>query len=374
MRKKGNAKITAIIAALAAIFILIISLLVIMSNQPNNGRAGVNNIVYPTQPTGDLPTNPITYTSGGSGSDDNEDPDLSIPDITIYHGQTYVLDLDNYADDDEDSDSRLDFDVDYTPSVTPAPITVTYDDSTHTITITEVSGTWTGTQSIDVDVEDTDDGDDSDTFTVTITSAPVGVPVIGGLPDLTFSIGTTLSINLSDYVTDSDHSDSQLTWTATGNTNINVVIGTDKIANFTSAWIGSETITFRVTDPLGNFAEDTITVTTTSYDNPAVWNPLVSQSIDEDSAIGTVVYPNILSECTDVDSPIVITALPNSAFQLGLNGNDLIINSLQPNWWGTETVNLDCNGVPATFDLTVNRLLDDCITICSTNNCETYCD
>lgn len=376
MRQKGNVTITSIIVALIALTILIISLIVIISNQ-SDGKANVKNVINPSDQysQSDYTPNTITYSST-SGSDDNEDPDLSIPDITIYHGQTYILDLDSYADDDEDSDSKLDFDVDYNPSVTPAPISINYDDSTHILTITEINGSWIGTQSINVEVEDTDNGKDDDTFTVTITNAPVGVPVISTIPDVTFSVGTTEnSIDLDDYVTDSDHTDSQITWTVTGNININVAIGTDHVVSFTSAWIGSEIITFRATDPLGNYAEDTITVTTTAFNNPAVWNTLTNQNIEEDSAIGTIVYTNILGECTDVDSTVVVSVnSTNFGFVLGLTGNDLTLNAIQPNWWGTQTVVMDCNGVLASFDFTVNRILDDCITICSTNNCQEYCD
>jgi hypothetical protein len=377
MKQKGNVAIMSVLVALVALVILILSLSYIIMAQPEK-NADVKNVINPLDqnPQSNNVPNFITYTNVDRGSSSDSDPSISIPDITIIHGQVYTIDLDSHSSDDEDSHSDLDFDINYNPTFTPAPITLSFNDVNNVLTITEVNGSWTGTQSITIEVEDTDDNLDEDTFTVTISAPAVGVPVISSLPDITFgSGGTDNSLDLNIYVTDSDHLDSELTWTFSGNTNVNVAIGAGNIVTFTSAWIGSELVTFRVTDPLGNFAQDTILVTVTAFNAPAVWNTLSNQNINEDSAIGTVVYTNILGQCSDVDSPIVMSInSTNFGFVLGITGNDLILNAIQPNWWGTQTVVMECNGVLTSFGFTVNRILDDCITVPTNGVDYLYCD
>lgn len=377
-----------VLIALVALIILILSISYIIIAQPAKD-AGVKNIIdpfnqYQNSNSGNTP-NFISYTDVDDDDEDSdEDPEISISDITINHGQVYTMDLDSYSSDEEDSHSDLDFDITYTPTFTPAPITLNFDSSNHVLTITEVNGSWTGSQVITIEVTDTDDNSDIDSFNVIITDGsnpPIpGSPVISGLPDVAFGEeGTDNTIDLDNYVSDSNNIDSELTWTFTGNTNINVIIdSTSHIVSFTSPivdWTGAEFITFRVEDPDGNYDEDVMLVTVTNVDDPAVWNPLTSQSINEDSAIGTLVYANILGECSDVDSPILFTVVStHPGFTLGLSGNNLVINTIQPNWWGTETVVVSCNGVLTTFSFTITRLLDDCIIISTDEVDYLYCD
>ncbi|MBW2965632.1 fibronectin type III domain-containing protein [Candidatus Woesearchaeota archaeon] len=114
--------------------------------------------------------------------------------------------------------------------------------------------------------------------------------------------------------------------------------------------------------------------TTLANDYPAVWNSLSNQSIDEDSPAGTVVYADLLSQCTDIDSPISMSVVSvHDHYDLVFNGDDLVINNLESNWYSTETVNLDCNSVTNSFDFTVNSV-QDCVTVCTFGKCHTYCE
>ena len=205
-----------------------------------------------------------------------------------------------------------------------------------------------------------------------------GNPYISNLPDITMPEDSTRTLNLRNYVRDANHSLSQLIWNFTGNTNINVSINnTTHIVTFTplADWNGAENITFQVTDPDGLYDTDTITVTVTPVDDSAVWGNLSNQNVNEDSADGTIVYANITGRVTDPDSTVVITVISNHThFDLSVSGNDLVISNLEANWYGVETVILDANGVTASFTLTVNHLMDDCIKICSWGTCYEYCD
>ncbi|MEZ4761877.1 MAG: hypothetical protein R3C26_01330 [Calditrichia bacterium] len=62
----------------------------------------------------------------------------------------------------------------------------------------------------------TDPGNLSDTDTIAVTIASINdAPVIApAIPDVSFPEDGSTTVALNDYVSDADHSDAQLTWTA----------------------------------------------------------------------------------------------------------------------------------------------------------------
>ena len=86
-------------------------------------------------------------------------------------------------------------------------------------------------------------------------------PVVSDIPDQTITEGQTFaSITLDGCVADPDNTDSEITWTATGNSSLTVTIDSvTQVATVTTpspSWSGQETITFRATDPGGELDED----------------------------------------------------------------------------------------------------------------------
>ncbi|MBN2280361.1 MAG: T9SS type A sorting domain-containing protein [Candidatus Marinimicrobia bacterium] len=78
-------------------------------------------------------------------------------------------------------------------------------------------------------------------------------PVVSGIPgEIINEDGAFATLALDNYVVDADHSDSQLSWTYSGNTNLTVSISGSRVATITAPadWNGSEPITFTATDPL----------------------------------------------------------------------------------------------------------------------------
>jgi len=479
--RKNNVAIISVLVALIALLVLILSLAFMITSQPAK-RAKVENVINPLSAFEKpyTPQNIININDIDSDDDDDEEIDedpiiKGLPDITLDFGQTITLDLDNYASDDEDSHSELSFNIIYTPTTSPAPLTLNINSVNNILTITESNGVWTGTQLVTIEVKDTDGNTDEDSFVVTITdgvspnNAPIiseipdvtftednshsidfnnyvtdtdntdseltwtcsgntnvlinidsnnvvtftatpnwngnedisfrvedpdgnfdedtikvtvlsinDAPVIAGIPDITFTEdGSDNSIDLDDYVSDTDNADSELTWTYTGNTNILISIDSNNVVTFTatSNWNGNEDITFRAEDPDGNFDEDTIKVTVTPIEDDTTWLPLSDQTIDEDSLAGTIVYAGITSMVSDDDGPVTVNvASSNTHFSVEVIGNDLILTQLNKNWYGFETVTLEANGKTASFTLNVNQLLDDCIEACIYGICETYCD
>ena len=138
-------------------------------------------------------------------------------------------------------------------------------------------------------------------------------PVVLDIPDQNIMEAQTFAqINLDDYVTDVDNLPSEMSWTSTGAIELAVDI-TNRVATITmpnSSWIGSETITFRATDPGSLFGEDAATFTVSANSVP-VLNPIGTKTVVEMQTL------NFTVSATDADGTIPIlstsTPLPGTA-------------------------------------------------------------
>ncbi len=94
---------------------------------------------------------------------------------------------------------------------------------------------------------------DSNIATVSITVNPVNdAPVVSNIPDISFNEGKSITTawSLDDYINDVDTPDSNITWTFSGNTQISVIMNTNRTVTFSAPanWNGNETITFTASD------------------------------------------------------------------------------------------------------------------------------
>jgi hypothetical protein len=91
-------------------------------------------------------------------------------------------------------------------------------------------------------------------------------PIVTDIPSQTITEGSTFAtITLDNYVSDLDNLDSEMTWTFSGNTQLTVSI-VARVATITvpnSDWFGSETITFKATDPGSLWDDDAALFTVT---------------------------------------------------------------------------------------------------------------
>ena len=98
-------------------------------------------------------------------------------------------------------------------------------------------------------------------------------PVVTDIPNQSITEGSSfVTISLDNYVSDVDNTDSEITWTYSGNTQLGVSI-TARVATITvpnSDWNGSETITFRATDPGSLWDDDGATFTVTGVNDAPV--------------------------------------------------------------------------------------------------------
>ena len=134
--------------------------------------------------------------------------------------------------------------------------------------------TETETFTIEADLFNDTTGVQQAIETTTWTYVAEHPPVVSDIPDQTVPEGGTFAaIYLDDYVTDPDNSDAEMTWTYSGNVQLSVSIGAGRVATVTIPdpdWNGSETITFKATDPGGLSDSDAATFTVTPVNDPPV--------------------------------------------------------------------------------------------------------
>jgi len=121
------------------------------------------------------------------------------------------------------------------------------------------------------------------THSLRLTTNPPVPPSVADIPDQTIFVGESFAIiYLDNYVEDADTPDEQIIWSYSGNTSMQVDI-TNRIATITQpggGWSGSESITFRATDPGGLWDEDAALFTVLATLDPVL--DLTITTLDED--------------------------------------------------------------------------------------------
>jgi VCBS repeat-containing protein len=147
----------------------------------------------------------------------------------------------------------------------------------------------------------TDPGDlwDEDAATFTVTGVN-DAPVVMDIPDQTVAEGASFAIfSLDEYVSDVDNTVAEISWSYSGNAHLSVSI-VDLVVTITpldADWNGSETITFRATDPGDLWDEDAATFTVTAVNDAPVLDPIGPKGTAE------LVPLLFTATATDVDVP-----------------------------------------------------------------------
>ncbi len=192
-----------------------------------------------------------------------------IPDQTVDEGASFAqFDLDDYVTDADNSDDEITWT--YSGNT---DLLVSIDPNTHIATISAPDSEWNGSETITFTATDPTLLKDSDPATFTV-NAVNDAPVVSDIPDQTIDEGQSFaSIHLDDYVSDADNAPSEMTWTYSGNTDLQVSIDTNRVATISppdSNWNGSETITFTATDPGGLSDSDPATFTVNAVNDAPV--------------------------------------------------------------------------------------------------------
>jgi len=284
----------------------------------------------------------VTDDDGGIGTDNaqvsisNEPPVVSdIPSQTIDEGGSFTsISLDNYVTDPDNTDPEISWRATGMNHLSVSIVN-------RVANVAVVNSEWSGNETITFTA--TDPGGLSDNTATIFTVRPINdPPVVTQIPNQTIAEGGNFnSINLDEYVTDPDNSDSEITWTATGQTQLIVTIN-QRIASIqtpNSNWNGSENVTFKATDPAGLFDSKVVTFKVNPVNDPPIVTKIPDQTIDQSNTFAAF---NLDDYVNDVDNAKNQLAWTHNAAQLIVNINPTthVTTVSVPNnqWTGSETI------------------------------------
>ena len=265
-----------------------------------------------------------------------DDPPVvgNIPDQTIDEGGSFdLIILDDFVNDPDNVDNELTW---VTSGNSELILSI---DTNRIVTIGLPNVDWFGSETITFKV--TDPYGLSDSASVLYTVNPVNdAPIVANIPNQTVNAGVAFaSINLDDFVTDIDNIDSEMSWVASGNTNILITIDANRVATISttsSSWAGSETITFTSTDVGGLSDSDDVTFKVNA--KPVVGS-IPPQTIDEGNSFASITLDNFVTDSDNADSEIIWSALGNGNLTVNIDSNRIAtITITDENWNGVDTL------------------------------------
>jgi hypothetical protein len=265
----------------------------------------------------------------------NDAPVISnIPDQTINEGETFTtINLDDYVSDADNTDAEIIWT--YSGNT---ELTVSIASRVATITIPSIE--WNGAETITFTATDPGALNDSDAAVFTVTSVN-NMPVVSDIPNQTINEGETFAtINLDDYVNDTDNTDAEIAWTYSGNTELIVSIVT-RVATITIPsieWNGDETITFTATDPSGLSNSDAATFTVNAVNDAPIVSDIPSQTINEGETFATINLDDYVNDTDNTDAEIVWTYSGNTELTVSIASRVATITIPSIDWNGAETI------------------------------------
>ncbi len=326
---------------------------------PDTDWFGAETITFrATDPGGLFDENAATFTVNNI----NDSPVVTdIPDQTVAEGDPFAtINLDDYVSDIDNVDSDMTWTVSGEVNLSVSI------DGSRVATITPLDPDWNGSETLTFRATDPGSLFDEDGATFTVTAVN-DAPVVSGIPDQTIPEGSTFAtINLDDYVDDVDNADSEMIWTKSGNVELLVDIS-NRVATIIipdANWNGSETITFRATDPGALWDDDAAVFTVTAGNDPPVVADIPDQTIDEGQTFTTINLDDYVSDLDNADSEITWTTSGETDLTVTIDGSRVAtINIPNADWTGSETITFTAtdpglltDSDPATF--TVNNLND----------------
>jgi len=263
----------------------------------------------------------------------NHAPTLNISNQSVDQTSTLILNLRDYSSDQDGN--ALNYTV-RNENISQADCSI----SGRTLTITPVSS-FSGMASCRIRATDTCNAFADSTFNISVNFVDTTNPIVSLIDHITLDEDTTATLALDDYVSD-NNPDSTLTWTVTGNTNIQITIDpVTHVATFVPAgnWSGQEDVTFTAYDPSGNYGQDNVRVIVNPV-NDAPWiDPVIpDQTAQEDSAPWSLDLKNYQHDVESSTLIWTVSGVDASLLIITIDANSNAIFTLVPNRDGNDTV------------------------------------
>ncbi|MBU0929646.1 MAG: hypothetical protein KJ623_01085, partial [Nanoarchaeota archaeon] len=262
----------------------------------------------------------------------NQTPQLNISAQNINQNSQLMLNLMDYATDAEND--PLTFAV-LNENAAQADCNI----SSSVLTIN--TGTYNGTASCLIGVADSCSSSNS-TLNINVNYVDLTFPLVNLIDNVIMDEDTNATLALDDYVSDAYDPDSALTWTASGNSNIQILIDpvTHNATFIPSAnWFGSENITFTATDAAGNYGQDNIMVIVNPVNDMPWINPVIpNQTVQEDSLPWALDLKNYQHDVEAGPLTWTVSNVNNSLLNINIDSNNVAVFTLVPNKYGLNII------------------------------------
>ncbi|MGL1933382.1 MAG: tandem-95 repeat protein [Fibrobacterales bacterium] len=161
--------------------------------------------------------------------------------------------------------------------------------------------------------------------------------------------------DLNALITDADHSDSQITWSFTGNKELKVLVNKKNIARIkipNKHWNGKESITFTAVDPAKGKAKQRITFDVLSINDTPTIKKIGGQTITEGGSFKEVSLVDYVNDVDHKSSQLKWSMTGNRELKVRIAGNKLKVSPPNKEWNGSEIITLtvkDPEGAQATI-------------------------
>ncbi len=268
-----------------------------------------------------------------------------IPDTTLVAGTSAQwIDLDDYYYDVDHTDVQMSWSWGRMAGQ-DSSATISINPSSHVVRLSGIDPEKFGIDKIFFTVTDPDGKKADDICNITVLE-DLSQPTLDLPAKIGFVTGASDSLDLDTYVDDALYEKTELGWTWSGNTRVDITLETPvesrtRPVTFTgdAGWTGWERVGFTVINPLGGAAQDTITVFSVPEDGSPLAGGLLSLALTA-------------GECIDVDLDDYFydADTPEYAMQWDVAGNDSISVTIDPvthmahicsfseSWQGTEVL------------------------------------
>ena len=169
-------------------------------------------------------------------------------------------------------------------------------------------------------------------------------PFVSDIPDQTIDEGQSfLALNLDEYVSDDDNPDDQITWSYTGNEDLNITIDPGHLATVLipfEDWNGTETITFTATDPDTNNSSDVAIFTINPVNDPPVVAGIPDQPLYEGTPFQPVDLDDYVTDVDNAKNELEWSASGFADLSVQIDPGSHVASIIVPNedWNGTENI------------------------------------
>lgn len=224
------------------------------------------------------------------------------PDQTIEEGNEFdTFNLNDLVSDADDDISKIKW------TVTGGNQLKAEIDKYNTVSIKIPNTDWNGpTETFTFTATDSKGGSAKFSSSFTVKSVN-DEPVLEMIKDQTIDEGKQFApVNLAAVVKDVDHAFDKLKWSFSGNKDLKIQLnGTQAtIAVPDSNWNGSESITFKVTDPEGATTETVATFTVNSINDLPILSDIADQTIDEGKQFAAIKLDDLVSDADHKDADL----------------------------------------------------------------------